>query len=316
MFRRFVLPALGMLAVAVLPLDAEAGVTCDTGSTYDTLTEAVADPECGTAALGPGAWWEAVTVDRPITIVGSGRDETVLFCVDGPCIDVAEGAGSVTLHALSVAGTDIALGSAGGSLDLYDIRIAPVGFRGGRVVLRDTHSTFTNVEVEVVNLPAIDAVSRYGSDIDLDSVTFRGVSKRSTARSVIYTANYGVSCTDCTYETERSDTVTKMLWKEDDRFATTDLERSASHPWPQLFCPLANAESEALCSAQCGGEDVALCRMTYDIQTENCLPQAVCVPDGEVPAPTMQLTRSDLATAGVAWASTGRTGVSLRRQLP
>lgn len=265
-----------LLALTAL---ASAAVTCDDGSIHASLSRAAAHDGCAVITLDAGAYPGSVAFDRSVTVVGAGRDETVLFCTDGPCVSTTDS--ELVLVNLSVASGGVAISAHGGRLEVVSSRISPLRGRGGELELRDTSAALVQVEVEVATLPAIDAVSRHGSDLDLEEVHFLGVSPRSGARSVMYTGNYGVSCTDCTYDTQRPDVVGELLWGEDGLYAPLTT-RSASHPYPQLFCPVASAEDDAACEAQCGGE-VALCRMTYQAMSESCAPRAVCVPTGEIP---------------------------------
>lgn len=258
---------------------ASAAVTCDDGSLHASLAGAAAHDGCAVITLEPGAYLGRVAFDRSVTLVGAGRDETVLFCFDGPCVQST--GGELVLASLSVASTGVAIAARSGRLEMVSSRISPLRGQGGELVLRDASAALVQVELEVATLPAIDAVSRYGNDLDLEEVHVLGVSPRSGARSVMYTGNYGVSCTDCSYDTVRPDTVGELLWGEDGVYAPLTA-RSASHPYPQLFCPAASADDDAACEAQCGGE-VALCRMTYQPMSESCAPRAVCVPTGEIP---------------------------------
>lgn len=278
------------LGLAALSPSAFAGIICDVGITHRTLTDAVADRVCDVVQIGPGRHWDALRIERPLTLMGAGRDETVIYCADGPCVDIAPGAGRVVLGALSVASTGTSLRAEDAELEVVSARFAPLGSEGGQLALRDTGATFTDVEIEASSLPAVDAVSRWGRDLDLDRGRFLGVSPASGARGAVYSANYGVRCTDCAFSAKREDAVAVLLWGEEDLRASLGL--SDSHWWPEQYCPEASVAAEDLCSAQCGDQAVALCRMSWVTATESCAPEAVCVPDGEVPASGLELQRA------------------------
>ncbi|MCA9568506.1 MAG: hypothetical protein KC656_11715, partial [Myxococcales bacterium] len=112
-------------------------------------------------------------------------------------------------------------------------------------------------------------------------VRFLGVSPASGTRGAVYDANYGVRCTDCAFSPAREDAVGVMIWGEEELRAT--LGRSGSHWWPERSCPPPSTAADGLCAAQCGELAVALCRMSWVRATESCVPEAVCVPEGEVP---------------------------------
>ncbi len=271
-----------MTLLSLLGLPVLAAVTCDSGARHPDLQSAVEDLECASVRLDAGTHFEKVTVGRNLTIAGAGRDETILFCVGGPCIHTTHGADVVVVAGLSVASTEVALESWGGRLMLVDARVTPLGVKGGGIRLRDTEAQFVDVEVEVSDLPAIDALAGSRSTLDFERVHFSGLGHAGSVRHVVYANSYGVSCGGCTFDRDRSFVVPGLLWGDTSDDAEVD-GRSRHSLYPERSCPPPNPDARRVCEARCAGEEVALCDMTYRVGFDTCFPEATCVPEGEVP---------------------------------
>lgn len=265
----------GSLALSSTP------AACEVGKTHPSLRAAIADTACEVVHIGPVALWETVHIGRPVTLLGSGRDATLLYCGRGPCITTDPRAHGVLIASMSIASTGPTIEARSNDLQVVGVRFSHLGHRGGHVRLRDASATFLDVEIETADLPAIDAVAHYGSELHMERTQFFGVQPTSGTRGAIYGSTYSLRCADCSFHPYRQYRVKSLLW--DDELPTTETGRSASHYWPQRDCPRTGPEEEELCSAQCGRLDVALCRMVYEVTTEACRPEARCVPDGEVP---------------------------------
>lgn len=278
-----------LLLLGLTSPPARAG-SCEVGRTHRALATAVADPSCEVVVIGPMALWEAVHIDRPVLIVGSGRDETILYCGDRPCVTIGPDAHHVVLTTLSIASTGPTIEARGGHLDAVGVRFSQLGRKGGHVRLRDTTAVLTDVEIEAAVLPAVDAVSHHGDDLDLERALFLGVEPRSGPRNAIYASTYSLRCTSCSFRAHLEDRVAGLLWDDEALGGVDGL--SGSHYWPQRYCADANLEAREICAAQCGARDVARCRMAWTPIGERCLPEAICVPGGEIPQPAQaELTR-------------------------
>lgn len=274
----------GLLALSS-PLPWSGG-HCEIGQSHRTLADAIADQRCEVVRIGPVPLFETVRIDRPLVLLGSGRDASVLYCADHPCLTVGEGAGRVFIGAMSIASTGPSFEARGGLLEVVGVRFSQLGTVGGEVRLRDTSARFTEVEIEAATLPALDAVSHFGNDLELERTVFLGVEPTSGTRGAIYGSTYSLRCEDCSFRPQREGRVASLLWDDEESAATWG--RSGSHYWPQRDCPAADDEVRSVCRARCGSEEVALCWTTYRPNTQTCLPAATCVPTGQVPRPEVR----------------------------
>jgi hypothetical protein len=271
-----------MLSLAIFTLPAVAGVTCDTGTRHESLERAVADPACSVATLDAGTHFETVTVGRSFTIAGAGRDETILYCAQGPCIHATHGAEVTVLAKLSVASNGTVVEVWGDKLLLVDSRIAPLGFDGGGLKLRDTEAHLVDVELEVAKQrPALDALSSSRNTLDLERVHFSGVARKGGMKHAVYAHSYGVTCVGCTFEADRHFAIPRLMW--DPLPAAQQHEPSRTSLYPERFCPAPDATAKRICATQCPDQDVALCDMSYQVGSQACVPEATCVPKGEIP---------------------------------